>query len=153
MASWRDIAAAEPEFATAVQVRFDKYRHKVLATIRKDGSPRVSGLEAEFKAGEVRFGMMPDSFKLKDIERDQRIALHCGTEDPPESPEPGTVFDAKLSGRAVLEAEPGTEHQPSAARFRIDIDEVVLVSLGDTGDHLLIQHWREGAGLKSSKRY
>ncbi|MFN2595547.1 MAG: pyridoxamine 5'-phosphate oxidase family protein [Actinomycetota bacterium] len=153
MASWRDIAASEPDFANTVQARFDKYRHKVLATIRKDGSPRVSGLEAEFRDGDVWFGMMPGSLKLADIERDPRIALHCGTEDPPEPPPPGFIVDAKLSGRAVLEAPPLEAHEPPGPRFHIDIDDVVLVSLGDPADHLVIQHWHEGIGLRSTKRY
>ena len=46
-----------PEFAVQVEERFNKYAHKVLATLRKDGSPRVSGIEAAFENGELWLGL------------------------------------------------------------------------------------------------
>ena len=51
MASWRDVEASAPEFAQAVRALFDAYRHKTLATLRKDGSPRISGIEVELIDG------------------------------------------------------------------------------------------------------
>jgi len=147
MARWREVVEAEPDFATAVQKRFDAYKHKVIATLRADGSPRISGIEAEFRDGEVSLGMMPGSLKARDVLRDPRLALHCGTEDPADSPAPGTVFDAKLAGRAVP-VEDEDFHQ-----FTIDVSEVVLISLGDPGDHLLIETWHEGKPLRSVKRH
>ncbi len=147
MARWSDIEAAEPDFAAAVQKRFDAYKHKVIATLRADGSPRISGIEAEFRDGDVWLGMMPKSLKARDVLRDPRLAIHSATEDPPEPPTPGVVLDAKLAGRAVP-VENEEFHQ-----FKIDISEVVLLSLGDPADHLLIRTWRDGAGLHSVKRY
>ncbi len=156
MASWATIRELEPGFAAAVERRFDKYTHKVLATLRKDGSPRVSGIEAEFRDGEVWLGMMPRSLKAVDLRRDPRLALHSGTEDPGDSPSPGTVFDAKIAGRAVEipESESSVEQaglQPH--RFRIEIDEVVLVTLGDPADHLIIKVWTPTSALKEIRRY
>ena len=163
MPSWRDIERAEPAFAARVQGRFDAYRHKVLATLRKDGSPRTSGIEASFDDGEVWLGMMPGSRKALDLRRDPRLALHSGTEDPNEGDQtPRTVVDAKLSGRGVEvtdraellkrgPAEAGAE--PDFHLFRIDISEVVLISLGDPADHLLIETWDERRGHRSRKRY
>lgn len=150
MVSWGDIEAAEPAFAEAVRRRFDQHRHKVLATLREDGSPRLSGIESEFRDGEVWLGMMPGSRKALDLRRDPRLALHSGTEDPEEDPAPGTVFDAKLSGRAVDEASP--EGAEPAHRFRIDISQVVLITLGDPPDHLLIRTWTEPGGLREVPR-
>ena len=146
---------AEPAFAAAVQKRFEKYRHKLLATLRKDGSPRISGIEAEFRDGEIWLGMMLGSLKALDLQRDPRLALHSGTEDPGESPRPSTVFDAKLTGRAI-EIASAPELDPSevtAHRFRVDIDSLTVVSLSDTGDHLVIQTWTEPQGLIARKRY
>ena len=48
MASFADLEAAEPELAGRVRAAFDAHGHKVLATLRADGSPRVSGIEARF---------------------------------------------------------------------------------------------------------
>ena len=144
MASWKEIEAAEPAFAKRAQMRFDAYKHKTIATLRKDGSPRISGVETEFKDGEVTLGMMPGSLKAKDLQRDPRLALHSGTEDPKEVP--GEVFDAKLAGLAV--EIPGADHHV----FHVDVKEVVVISLAESGDHLVIESWREGRGLTRRER-
>ena len=146
MADWEEIVASEPDFARRVRERFDAYKHKVIATVRKDGSPRISGIEAEFKKGRVSVGMMKDSLKARDLQRDPRLALHSGTEDPPEEAIAGEVIDAKLSGLAREIS--GRDHHV----FHIDVKEVVLVSVGEPADHLVIETWREGRGLRSVKR-
>ena len=149
MTSWRDIERAEPDFAGRVQERFDAYKHKVMASLRKDGSPRVSGVEFEFQNGEVHVGMMPGSRKVLDLRRDPRIALHSGTEDPKEGNEAvGQVIDAKLSGRAV-ELDTTEDHHV----FHVDVSEVVLITIGTPADHLVIESWTPGGGLRATKRY
>ena len=144
MASWKEIEAAEPDFAKRAQARFDKYKHKTIATLRKDGSPRISGIEVAFKDGEMTLGMMPGSLKAKDVLRDPRVAIHSGTEDPKE--QPNEVIDAKVSG-IVVEVPADGHHA-----FRIDVKEVVVISLSDPVNHLVIETWREGRGLKRTKR-
>ena len=67
MAKWRDVASEAPDLAAAVQARFDAHVHKVIATLRRDGSPRVSGTEAVFWEEEMWLGMMPDSVKALDL--------------------------------------------------------------------------------------
>lgn len=59
MTAWRDVEAAEPEFARRVRTLFDAHRRKTIATVRRDGSPRISGIEAVFEDGELVFGSMP----------------------------------------------------------------------------------------------
>ena len=66
MATWRDVEKAEPEFAARVQRLFDAGRHKTIATLRADGSPRISGIECEFNDGELRFGSMTGARKGAD---------------------------------------------------------------------------------------
>ncbi len=43
MPSWSEVSAAAPELAAAVEARFGADKHHVVATLRTDGSPRVSG--------------------------------------------------------------------------------------------------------------
>ena len=76
MAAWKDVEQAEPEFAARVRRLFDAGRHKTIATLRADGSPRISGIECEFADGELRFGSMPGARKGADLRRDPRFALH-----------------------------------------------------------------------------
>jgi hypothetical protein len=58
MAAWKDLEQAEPEFAARVQRLFNAGRHKTIATLRADGSPRISGIECEFADGDLKFGSM-----------------------------------------------------------------------------------------------
>ena len=48
MATWTEFSAAAPELAERVKATFDAHKHKTMATLRKDGSPRISGTEVEF---------------------------------------------------------------------------------------------------------
>jgi hypothetical protein len=51
--AWQDVEQAEPEFAQRVRALFDAHRHKTIATLRGDGSPRISGIETVFEGGEL----------------------------------------------------------------------------------------------------
>jgi hypothetical protein len=153
---------AAPELSAAVQQRFDAYIHKTLATLRADGSPRISGVEASFRDGELWLGMMPESRKAKDLLRDPRFALHSATVDPDM-----TDGDAKLSGRAeeVTDRETfawfvGQEREQKGEEpplpfhlFRVEVDEIVLTTLGgDPPDRLVIETWRERRGITRVER-
>jgi len=45
MVSWSEVEKAEPEFAARVRQSFESRKHKTIATLRADGSPRISGIE------------------------------------------------------------------------------------------------------------
>lgn len=150
MSSWHDVARAEPEFAARVQRVFDAHRHKTLATLRRDSSPRISGIEATFADGEVWLGMMPDSVKLRDLQRDPRLALHSASEDPPDQDAGAWLGDAKIAGKAVAADDHGSGS--AGTRFRIDISEVVLTTIGRPADHLVIESWHPDRGLTRRKR-
>jgi Pyridoxamine 5'-phosphate oxidase len=160
MASWGAFEAAAPELAGRARASFDAHRHKLLATLRRDGSPRISGIEATFADGELWLGMMPGSRKALDLRRDPRLALHSASEDPPEDDPAGWAGDAKLSGRAVEVDDPalkarlaGGSGQPDDAHlFRVELTEVVHTRVGDPPDHLVIELWRPGAGVRTMQR-
>lgn len=151
MSSWEEMAAAEPGFAEQVREIFDAHRHKTLATLRRDGSPRISGIEARFEQGELWLAAMPDSAKARDLRGDPRLALHSASEDPPLRNPGAWPGDAKIAGYAVEVAD---TDRPGAAsgRFRIDIREVVLTRIGRPADHLVIESWHPGRGLRRRER-
>jgi hypothetical protein len=151
MTNWAAVAAAEPEFADRVRGVFDSHRHKVLATVRRDGSARVSGIEVEFADGELLMGMMQGSVKVQDLRRDPRLALHAASEDPPHDDPSRWLGDAKIAGRAVELPAPTDDGEP-AHRFKVDITEVVMTRVGRPADHLLIESWHEGRGLERIER-
>ncbi|HEX5370424.1 MAG TPA: pyridoxamine 5'-phosphate oxidase family protein [Dehalococcoidia bacterium] len=157
MARWQDIVDSEPGFATEVRSRFDAHKHKTMATLRADGSPRISGIEVTFSDGDIWIGSMAGARKAADLRRDPRLALHCASEDPPEDPTAWTG-DAKLSGRAELIDDPqrlasmGGDGDGSGDLFRIDVTEAVLTRVGTPPDHLVIETWVKGRGLSRVER-
>ncbi|MBA3618992.1 MAG: pyridoxamine 5'-phosphate oxidase family protein [Acidothermales bacterium] len=164
MATWDEVRASAPDLARAAEALFDAHRHKMLATLRRDGSPRLSGIESFFTDGDLWLGMMHGSRKAHDLQRDPRLALHSPSVDPPDDPT-AWAGDAKVSGRAeeiadaaeiqrVLVAA-GQDEAAAAGPlhlFRVDISDVTTVRVGDPADHLVIELWREGEGLRRMRR-
>lgn len=148
VADWATFEAEAPAMAAAVRARFRAHRHHVLATLRADGSPRVSGTEVEIDEGEVRIGSMWLARKALDLRRDPRLAIHANPGDG--SMQGG---DAKLSGRAAEQgaAPPGPGGAPSH-EFVVDLAEVVLTTIHPDGDRLVVRRWRPGLGVTSQER-
>jgi Pyridoxamine 5'-phosphate oxidase len=144
MPSWSDVEAQAPDLAARARTFFDAFTHKTLATLRRDGSPRISGTEVEFRDGEAWLGSMWRSMKALDLQRDPRFALHSGSPDPTA----GWAGDAKLAGRV----EDVTEPEAESHLFRLDISELVVVQLGDPPDHIVIESWHEGRGVERRER-
>jgi Pyridoxamine 5'-phosphate oxidase len=158
MASWQEVEAAAPELAGAARAVFDAHRHKLLATLRRDGSPRISGIEASFADGDLWLGMMPGSRKAMDLRHDPRLALHSASIDPPDDPT-AWAGDAKLAGRAVEVDDPARlarlgagEEAGEAHLFRVEVTELVHTRVGNPPDHLVIEVWQEGRGLRRMQR-
>jgi len=142
MPSWSEVEAQAPELAARARALFEARKHKTLATLRRDGSPRISGIEAEFREGELTFGSMLNGVKALDLQRDPRFALHSASEDPP-----GWKGDAKVAG--VVEE---VESQGESHLFRADVKELAVVYLGHPADHLVIESWHEGRGVTRRER-
>ncbi|MEA2370500.1 MAG: hypothetical protein QOH12_894 [Solirubrobacteraceae bacterium] len=147
---WRDVEQAEPEFAQRVRALFDAHKHKTIATLRADGSPRISGIEAFFEDGELIFGSMPNARKGTDLRRDPRFALHSATVDPVEGSEAQWPGEAKISGRAIT-ARPTTDGA-DGDRFHADIAEVVHTHLNELATLLVIEWWMPRHGLRRIER-
>jgi hypothetical protein len=150
MAAWRDVVADVPEFAATVEGIFDTHPHKTIATVRKGGAPRISGIEASFADGELWFGMMTGSRKARDLQRDGRFALHSASADPGDA-ERAALGDAKLSGLAV-EVTDGSPEGGEGHLFRVEVREVVRTRVGDNRDRIIVELWREGEGLRVFER-
>jgi Pyridoxamine 5'-phosphate oxidase len=143
VAAWSEFEAQAPELAARVRERLDAHGHKTIATIRRDGSPRISGTETEFSDGELWIGSMRDALKARDLQRDPRFALHTASEDPEI-----WTGDAKLAGVA----EEVSAADASSHRFRLDLREVSTVGLDEARKHLIIEVWKPGEGVRTIKR-
>jgi hypothetical protein len=152
MTDWAHLSRDAPDFATAVRARFDAGTNKTIASLRKDGSPRISGTELTFSDGQVSLGMMPRSMKLLDVRRDPRVAVHSPTLEPPPDDPSDWAGDAKLSGRLVGTDPPANNPVAGAAFFVLDISEAVLTYVGRPADHLVIETWDEVHGFRRRTR-
>jgi Pyridoxamine 5'-phosphate oxidase len=150
MATWQDVEQAAPEFAARVRRLFDAGRHKTIATLRADGSPRISGIECEFPDGALRFGSMSGARKGADLRRDPRFALHGPTFHPRDGKEAEWPGEAKIAGRAVL-AGP-IDEGPAGDMFLADISEVVITRLNPEATFLVIESWTPQRGLRVTER-
>jgi hypothetical protein len=150
MTAWHDVEQAVPEFAHRVRALFDAHRHKTIATLRADGSPRISGIEAAFEDGELVFGSMPNARKGADLHRDPRFALHSATVDPVEGSEAQWPGEAKISGRAI--AVPPVAEGSDSDRFHADIADVVHTRLNEAATMLVVEWWTPTHGLRKIER-
>jgi hypothetical protein len=161
--SWSEVERSEPGFAARVRRLFDAGRHKTIATLRADGSPRISGIECEFVDGELRFGSMTGARKGADLHRDPRFALHGPTFHPESGKEGEWPGEAKIAGRAVPtgavsadDISNGTSDDPAGApdgeAFLADITEVVLTGLDDGATMLVVESWTPDRGLRRIER-
>ncbi|MFI9249166.1 pyridoxamine 5'-phosphate oxidase family protein [Streptomyces sp. NPDC053069] len=152
--NWASFSTAEPELAAITEERFGAFRHHVLATLRRDGSPRTSGLEADFRGGELWLGMMAGSRKALDLRRDPRFALQANPGD-------GTGMgggDVRIAGRAYeVEGERKSGYAKEVEPpepfhlFRTELTEVVRTYVEDDR-YLVVQIWTPGASLRTLRR-
>lgn len=153
MTSWQEFQRQAPELAEAARRLMDAYKHKVLATLRKDGSPRVSGTEVDRRNGELWLGSMAGAVKALDLRRDPRMAIHVTSafNDDPATWE----GDLKLAGRAIEITDPrerAAAGQPGddSHLFRVELSEVVWTRA--EGDELVITAWHADKGEREFRR-
>ena len=145
MASWAEFETAEPKFAARVRRLMSTRKHLTMATLRRDGSPRISGTEVQFADGQLTIGSMLRAVKANDLLRDSRVAIHGPTNDPAKGG--GWRGEAKVSGRAVQMLATGDSHS-----FQIAITEAVITRLNATRDRLVIESWTPSRGYRLVER-
>jgi hypothetical protein len=150
MARWAEVEEQAPELVVQARAYLEAHRHKTLATLRADGSPRISGTEAWVAEGELWWGSMTGALKARDLLRDGRFALHSGSDDPDV-----WTGDAKVAGVAEQVTDPArlaAMEMTEGHLFRADVRELSVVRLNDAKDALVVTVWAEGRGVRSVVR-
>lgn len=153
---WGQFEARVPELAEQVRLRFESHIHAVLATLRRDGSPRLSGIEAPIRDGHLWLGMMPGSLKAADLYRDPRFSLHS----PPDTEEL-PLGDARIDGQALAATPEEVDvfvashrmpiEDPSAMTlFTARLSRATLIRVED--QELVIDTWTPTDGLRETRR-
>lgn len=167
MTTWTDLDRIEPDLAERGRAILASATNAVLATVRADGSPRLSGIDPFFADGELWIGSMPGARKADDLARDPRLALHGvpwesrrlrdGAADPGDA-------DVKLTGAAVEVTDPaqisgasasfaadrGFEPPEGGRYYRIELTSLAVTFVD--GEALVIDHWTEQSGRSTTRR-
>ena len=166
MASFADVERVAPDLAVRARAILSSTTNAVLGTIRRDGSPRLSGADPYFHEGQLRIWSMPRARKGYDLRRDPRVALHSIPWDSRQLREGAAdvgAADAKVNGiavlatdagdlaafRAWLKSERGFEPPEDWDLFTIDIDALTVISAD--GGQLVVDRWSTD-GRRTTRR-
>ncbi len=153
---WDGFEHAAPDLAARVRARLESHRHGVLATVRADGSPRLSGLELPIRSGHLWLAMMTGSRKADDLLRDPRFAVHSApdAEDLPDG-------DASVNGVAAPAAPEERAEFIAGHRFPIEDPSDMALFVGlirravlarVEGDEMVIESWTPAGGHVTRRR-
>ena len=147
---WAEFATAAPEMAALGRELLEARRVVLIATVRRDGSPRISCAEPVALEGDLYLGMMWQSRKAVDLRRDPRLVIHN-----PICSNAGDEVEFSLKGHAIevhdvevrrrfVEAvtETTTWNEPHFHLFAIDIDSAALIKY-ERGEQL-VKVWPGG---------
>jgi len=151
---WANFEAAAPLLAAQGRELIERFRFVLVGTIRRDGTPRISPVEAHFVAGHMMLVMIPGTLKARDLLRDPRIPLNSPITHPDD---PNSEF--KVRGRVVeiqdptlqeataetIEAASGWRPPGGWHFFSIDIEEAAFLAWQAGVMHLT--RWNRERGL------
>lgn len=126
-----------------------------MGTLRRDGAPRLSGMETPIRDGHLWLAMDPDSRKADDLRRDPRFSIHSAPDG-----EDLASGDARIEGRVLsaldtevalfVEGHRFPIDDPSTmSLFTADITRVVLARV--EGQSLVVMAWTPDAGLVTTR--
>jgi hypothetical protein len=142
--SWQWLAEQQPELAAFGAERLNG-KVAYLATVRKDGSPRVHPLTPIIGHGHLFVFMEPTSPKGKDLQRDGRYALHCAVSD-----NSGASGEFVVTGRARLVTEAGlralaeqlASYAPAERYILFEFDVETAAATTYPGDQTVRRSWK-----------
>jgi hypothetical protein len=150
--SWQTFETASPGLA---ELCFDELDRKIayLATIKKDGSPRLHPV-TPFIGGSMLFIFTdPSSPKIGDLQRDGRYALHCAVSRIGPDGAGRPLVEVQVSGAAVTITDPGIRARAeriagspvvlaSYFLFEFQVERVLVVEY-EAGGKPIIRRWRK----------
>ena len=145
--SWKSLEDQRPELAAFGAARLHG-NVAYLATLRKNGAPRVHPVTPIIGAGRLFVFMEPTSPKGHDLRRDARYALHCSVSDSS-----GASGEFHVAGQAQPIDSPELRALAVELASYAPADRYILFELGIesaaatsyTADQIVRQHWKNEA--------
>ena len=153
--TWSSFRRAEPDLAAGVHERFESHRHAVMATLRLDGAPRLSGMETPIRDGHLWLAMDASSRKSDDLRRDPRFSIHSAPDG-----EDLASGDARIEGRALPARDTEVDLFVKGHRFPIDDPSTMALFTADItravlarveGRCLVVVAWTPDKGLVTAR--
>jgi pyridoxamine 5'-phosphate oxidase-like protein len=154
---WRDLERAAPAITDLGRARLEQARVALLATLRGDGSPRVSPIEPYLHDGHLLFGSMSWSEKTRDLLRDPRCSLHSAITGPDSA-----EGELKLDGRAAEANDRlrtacsqgwwSAQPREAAVVFELDIERAVFISWDLEHAEMISMRWSSRRGYAEARR-
>jgi hypothetical protein len=151
---WGEFQASAPELAELGLEGFREQNLCLVGTLRADGWPRISANEIYFFDGHLLLGMMPNSRKSNDLERDPRVTVMT-----PQCDREAKRGDFKLYGRALDVTDPevregygrtiyaaiGWRPEEPYPLWSVDVESAGYISFGENARLL---RWSPDRGLE-----
>ena len=158
MLTWEELERAAPEIAAHGRELIERFQFILVGTLTKDGSPRITPVEAYIVDGHLLSNMIPRSLKARDLLRDPRVYVHAPVTAKEGSPE------FKLAGRAEGPTDEKLRGKlddlfwemikwrplPDSHYFEILAERAAWVTYGDSRQTSI--RWREGRPEKRLER-
>ncbi|NIM95842.1 MAG: pyridoxamine 5'-phosphate oxidase [Anaerolineales bacterium] len=138
MISWKEFASREPSLAKVGEALIFQFGVGLafLATVRKDGAPRVHPVCPVLSEGRLYVLIQPESPKRYDLLRDGRFALQSF---PPPREESEEFY---ISGATRMVEEDGIRKQVfTDAKHKASEDEIFFELLIDRAMHTTWENW------------
>jgi len=148
--TWEELEQAAPEIAARGRELIERFQFVLVGTLTKDGSPRITPVEAYIVDGHLLVNMIPRSLKALDLLRDPRVYVHAPVTAKEGSPE------FKLAGRADVLDDAKLRRKlddlfwemiqwrplPDSHYFELVAGRAAWVTYGDSKQTSI--RWREG---------
>ncbi|MGH3157297.1 MAG: pyridoxamine 5'-phosphate oxidase family protein [Streptosporangiaceae bacterium] len=151
---WSDIERGQPRLARRGHERLIRPGVLLVATIRRDGTPRLSPVEPLLLDGDLWLSMMWQSTKARDLRRDPRVLVHSVI-----TSREGTEGEFKIRGTARAQDDPAVQRRYADAvtasldwspvpgefhLFAVDIEQVTFIRYDHTTGDQFTAMWPPG---------
>jgi hypothetical protein len=148
---WHELVERQPRLAERGGARLLDPGVVLVATLRRDGSARLSPIEPFVMEGDLLLSMLWQSWKARDLLRDPRVLVHSivtgrdggdgefkvrGTARPVDDPERQQRYAAAVAEALGWEPEPGRFHL-----FAIDLSEVTFIRYDHASGDQFVARW------------
>jgi hypothetical protein len=151
---WHEFERVQPRLAEVGRVKLGDPGVVLVATIRRDGTPRLSPVEPLFWRDDLWLSMGWRTQKVADLKRDHRLLVHSvvtGRE--------GDAGEFKIRGVALADDEASDQSayaevveqelgwRPEPGRFhlyRVDLDDVTFIRWDSATNDQYVTRWPAG---------